>query len=206
MSRSYLGWVQAGRFVTAPNRNDVGTSVASDLSRRRRKNTGRFAVRITWSLARILTFAILFAALSLAEAGDRFSDNGDGTVTDHELGLMWGATDNNGDINWHEAEKWVKFTFPYTLPKTYDNWRLPSLAELQSILVNDKAYKGYETDCGQWVKTIVQIQLSCGWVWTSETDPVAPTARIFNFDNVYHYTVRKAHRRGYRALAVRNIE
>jgi hypothetical protein len=119
---------------------------------------------------------------------------------------MWSKTDNQGDINWIQAEKWVRFTFPDTLSKTYDNWRLPTLAELQSILVENKKSKGYETDCGQWVKTIPQIQLSCGWIWTSETDPIAPTARIFNFDNVYHYTVRKAHKRGYRALPVRNLK
>ena len=88
----------------------------------------------------------------------------------------------------------------------YENWRLPTLAELQSILVGDKNAKGYEPDCGQWVKTIPEIELSCGWVWTSETDSIAPTARIFNFDNVYHYTVRKAHKRGYRALPVRNLK
>jgi hypothetical protein len=139
-------------------------------------------------------------------AADRFIENGDGTVTDQKLGLMWSKTDNQGDINWIQAEKWVKFTFPDTLSKRYDNWRLPTLAELQSILVKDKNAKGYETECGQWVKTIPQIRLSCGWVWTSETDPIAPTARIFNFDNVYHYTVRKAHKRGYRALPVRNLE
>ena len=139
-------------------------------------------------------------------AGERFTDNGDGTVTDHELSRMWAKTDNYGDINWNQAEKWVKFTFPDTLEKKYDNWRLPTLAELQSILLEKKEYRGYETDCGQWVTTIPQIQLSCGWVWTSEVDPVAPTARVFNFNNVYHYTVRKAHKRGYRALPVRNLE
>ena len=139
-------------------------------------------------------------------ASDRFIDNGDGTVTDRKQNLMWSKTDNQGDINWIQAEKWVKFTFPDTLPTRYDNWRLPTLAELQSILLEDKNAKGYEADCGQWVKTIPQIRLSCGWVWTSETDPIAPTARIFNFDNVYHYTVRKAHRRGYRALPVRNLK
>ena len=119
---------------------------------------------------------------------------------------MWSKTDNQGDINWIQAEKWVRFTFPYTLEKKYDNWRLPTLAELQSILAEDKNAKGYEADCGQWVKTIPEIELSCGWVWTSETDPIAPTARIFNFDNVYHYTVRKAHHRAYRALPVRNLK
>lgn len=141
-----------------------------------------------------------------ALAGDRFTDNGDGTITDNKLGLMWSKTDNQGDINWIQADKWVKFTFPDTLEKKYDNWRLPTLAELQSILVENKNTKGYEADCGQWVKTVPEIELSCGWVWTSETDPVAPTARIFNFDNVYHYTVRKAHKRAYRALPVRNLK
>lgn len=157
---------------------------------------------------RILTIVMLWVIFIVVQswAADRFTDNGDGTVTDHERGLMWGKTDNQGNINWIQAEKWVKYTFPYTLEKRYDNWRLPTLAELQSILIEDKKADGYETDCGQWVKTIPQIQLSCGWVWTSETSPTAPTARVFNFANVYHYSVRKAHNRGYRALAVRNIE
>ena len=139
-------------------------------------------------------------------AGERFTDNGDGTITDHELNLMWSKTDNNGNIDWNQAEKWSKYTFPYSLPKRYENWRLPTLKELQSLVKKDKNSKGYETDCGHWVKIIPQIQLSCGWIWTSELDPRAPTARIFNFDNVYHYKVRKAQSRGYRALPVRDLE
>ena len=156
------------------------------------------------------TLAILAAVILIDRApvlaGDRFIDNGDGTVTDREQNLMWSKTDNLGDINWIQADKWVRFTFPDTIPKRYDNWRMPTLAELQSLLIDDKSAKGYETECGQWVKTVPEIRLSCGWVWTSETDPIAPTARIFNFDNVYHYTVRKAHKRGYRALPVRNLK
>ena len=157
-----------------------------------------------------VTLIILAAGILIgwapAMAGDRFTDNGDGTVTDRKFNLMWSKTDNQGDINWIQAEKWVQFTFPDTIPKRYENWRLPTLAELQSLLVEDKKNKGYETECGQWVKMVPEIKLSCGWVWTSETDPIAPTARIFNFDNVYHYTVRKAHKRGYRALPVRNVK
>ena len=153
----------------------------------------------------VIMVGICFSIIP-ALGGERFMDNGDGTVTDNELGIMWAKTDNHGDIDWIQAEKWVKYTFPYTLGKSYENWRLPTLKELQSLLVKDKSYRGYETDCGQWVKTIPQIRLSCGWVWTSETNPSAPTARIYNFDNVYHYTVRKAHKRGYRALAVRDLE
>jgi hypothetical protein len=154
----------------------------------------------------IILVAGILIGVAPAIAADRFIDNGDGTVTDRKLGLMWSKTDNQGDINWIQAEKWVLYTFPDTLSKRYDNWRLPTLAELQSILVENKNAEGYEAECGQWVKTVPEIQLSCGWIWTSETDPVAPTARIFNFDNVYHYTVRKAHKRGYRALPVRDLK
>jgi hypothetical protein len=155
-----------------------------------------------------LTVLVLLIALGLlpAAAGERFTDNGDGTITDHELGLMWSKTDNNGDINWLQAEKWVKYTFPLTLEKNYNNWRLPTLKELESLEVKDTHNNGYETDCGQRVKVIPQIRLTCGWVWTSEEDPRAPTARIFNFDNVYHYTVRKSQNRGYRALPVRELK
>jgi len=139
-----------------------------------------------------------------AIAGDRFTDNGDDTVTDHQLGLMWAKTDNQGDINWKQAGQWVKYTFGDTLAKSYDNWRLPTLAELQSLYVNDKAYKGYETDCGQRVKIVPEIKLSCGWVWTSETSAIQ--ARIFNFNRGYHYTARMVHKKAYRALPVRDLE
>ncbi len=52
-----------------------------------------------------------------AMAGERFTDNGDDTVTDHQLGLMWAKTDNHGDINWKQANQWVKYTFGDTLAK-----------------------------------------------------------------------------------------
>lgn len=151
-------------------------------------------------------FLIIFLAVGATAAGKRFTDNGDGTVTDHELGLMWAQTDNNGNVDWHQAQKWVLFTFPYTIGKQYDNWRMPTIAELESLVDPGGSAPGYETDCGQRVKLAAPIQLTCGWVWTSETDKSAPTARVFNFANVYHYKVRKAHNRGYRALAVRSVK
>ena len=139
-----------------------------------------------------------------AIAGERFTDNGDETVTDHQLGLMWAKTDNQGDINWKQAVQWVKYTFGDTLVKKYDNWRLPTLAELQSLYVHDVAYEGYETDCGQRVKIVPEIKLSCGWVWTSETSAIQ--ARIFNFNRGYHYADRMVHKKAYRALPVRDLE
>ena len=139
-------------------------------------------------------------------AADRFIDNGDGTVTDLQLNLMWAKHDNQGDIDWKQAQRWIKFTFPVTVAKSYENWRLPSLVELQSLVADNTETRGYETDCGQWVHIVPIIRLSCGWLWTSETSPIAPTARIYNFENNYHYTVRKSQSRAYRVLAVRNLD
>ena len=148
----------------------------------------------------------VWLALGLYATGwsqERFTDNGDGTVSDRQLGLMWAKSDNQGDINWHEARQWIRFTFPSTVPDNYDNWRMPTLAELQSLVTKSPTY---ESHCGQEVSIIGMIQLSCGWVWTSQSDKLAPTAWVFNFNNVYSFTVRKAQRRGYRALAVRDLK
>ena len=137
-------------------------------------------------------------------ADDRFTDNGDGTVTDHQLGVMWAKTDNQGNINWKQADLWIKYTFPDTLEKKYDNWRLPTLAELESLYIKEKKIKGYETDCGQRVKIVPVIKLSCGWVWTSETSAIQ--AFIFNFNRGYHYSDRMVHNKAYRALPVRDLK
>lgn len=141
---------------------------------------------------------------SAALAGDRFTDNGDGTVTDLQLGVMWSKTDNQGDINWKQATQWVRYTFGDTLARRYDNWRMPTLAELQSLHVHSRDYQGYETDCGQHVKIVPEIKLSCGWVWTSETSAIQ--AHIFNFNRGYHYTDRMVHKKAYRALPVRDLK
>jgi hypothetical protein len=44
-------------------------------------------------------------------AAPRFTDNGDGTITDNELGLMWAKADNQNDIDWELAEDWAKLNF-----------------------------------------------------------------------------------------------
>ena len=153
-------------------------------------------------------FVILFIFLLIcgqsAMAGDRFSDNGDGTVTDHKLNVMWAKEDNQGNIDRHQAEKWVKYTFPDTLAVPYDNWRLPTIKELSSLYVRDGNYEGYETDCGQQVKIVPEIRLSCGWVWAAETRSI--TALLYNFNRGCHYTDRMVKTRGYRVLPVRSLK
>ena len=158
-------------------------------------------------IATIVAGALIGIAVMIATAAaeDRFTDNGDGTVTDHQLNVMWAQTDNQGDISWKQAERWVRFTFPQTIQVSYDDWRLPTLEELQSLHVKDRTYAGYETDCGQFVRMHPAIRLTCGWVWTADT-PSPVTAAAFNFHRGYRYTDRMAHYRAYRALAVRSID
>jgi len=158
----------------------------------------------TFHLSWLVIVCMLVAGATTLAAEDRFSDNGDGTVTDHLLNVMWSKSDNQGDINWHQAEQWVRFTFPLTLENQYDNWRIPTLEELKSLYINDRKYEGYEADCGQWVKITPEIVLSCGWIWSSDTSAIQ--AFIYNFQRGYHYTDRMVHDRAYRVLPVRDLE
>jgi len=77
-------------------------------------------------------------------AEQRFIDHGNGTVTDRKLGLMWAKTDNQTDIFWNQIQGWLENEFPDTIPQLYDNWRLPTISELQSLYVEDPKYKGYQ--------------------------------------------------------------
>ncbi|MBT4525921.1 MAG: DUF1566 domain-containing protein [Deltaproteobacteria bacterium] len=150
-------------------------------------------------------FFVIFLLLTVTLYGfERFTDNGDGTVTDHKTGLMWAKNDNQGDINWKQGERWVKFTFPYSISTSYNNWRLPTLEELLTLYVRDKSYPGYETDCGQKVRIVPEIRITCGWLWSSEKKSI--TARVYNFNRGYHYTDRMVHKKAYRVLPVRSLK
>ncbi|MBW1820729.1 MAG: DUF1566 domain-containing protein [Deltaproteobacteria bacterium] len=139
-----------------------------------------------------------------AMAADRFTDNGDGTVTDHKLGLMWSKADNQGDINWKHANAWAKYTFGDTISSRYDNWRLPTLEELQSLYVTDSKYNGYMTDCGFMVKIFPKIKLSCILLWTSEKSTGAHVA--FNFAIGNSFAIPAYDVVGCRGLPVRSLK
>lgn len=84
----------------------------------------------------------------------RFTDNGDGTITDELTGLMWIQNNNCftykdwdtalnaiDDIN-NNPENYKGAPCNYT--STYSDWRLPNILELNSIT----NYAYYEADCG----------------------------------------------------------
>lgn len=59
-----------------------------------------------------------------------FTDNGDGTITDHATGLIWMQDDNGEGLLWKEALSYAE-NLEYA---GYSNWRLPDAKELQSIV------------------------------------------------------------------------
>jgi hypothetical protein len=75
-----------------------------------------------------------------AGANLAYQDNGDGTVTDLNTGLMWEKQSDNGDI--HDRDQ--TFTFVNAQSHvaalngatfaSYTDWRLPNIRELQSIV------------------------------------------------------------------------
>ena len=62
-----------------------------------------------------------------------FHDNGDGTITDRATGLIWSEADSGRGMNWQDALAWVQKKNAERF-LGHDDWRLPSVKELQSIV------------------------------------------------------------------------
>jgi hypothetical protein len=88
-----------------------------------------------------------------------FTDNGDGTITDDNTGLMWAAKDDAGGIHdndqtytWANAVA-IHIATLNTVPcfAGHCDWRLPDVRELQSIVSYQVAFPAapaaFNTDC-----------------------------------------------------------
>lgn len=142
----------------------------------------------------------IFCSVLAVQAGGRFVDNNDGTVTDTSTRLMWAKEDNLGNINWHDAAFYCKN--PPLAGYRYSNWRLPTVAELRTLYAKELA--PYPTDCGLRVRNHAPVRLSCAWIWASEHSAIS--AYVFNFNKGYAYSTLMLDQKKFRALAVRNLE
>ena len=99
----------------------------------------------------ILTLFLWMGFAAAGMAGD-YTDNGDGTVTDNDTGLMWmnatmdtnndGVTNSSDEVSWQEALAYCEnATFA-----GYDDWRLPNIKELRSIVDYSMYYPAINTD------------------------------------------------------------
>ncbi|MBI5557799.1 MAG: DUF1566 domain-containing protein [Deltaproteobacteria bacterium] len=119
----------------------------------------------------------------------RFVAKGDGTVLDGKNKLMWAVQDNGGDIAWEEAKSYCeKFR-----AGGYADWRLPTLAELETILdpASEKRFKTFEP-----------ITLSGCCPWTSDTRQNRAKTIFFMMGEMNSFV--KTTTSSMRALPVRN--
>lgn len=61
---------------------------------------------------------------------NKFTDNGNGTITDRATGLMWMKDDNGAGVTWEAALRYAHSSSH----AGYRDWRLPNAKELQSIV------------------------------------------------------------------------
>jgi len=70
-----------------------------------------------------------------------FIDNGDGTITDRTTGLMWGKGSSSKLYQYYMAEKYISGLNNKEYGG-YNDWRIPTLEELCSLLEKKKNGKG----------------------------------------------------------------
>lgn len=107
-------------------------------------------------LIQIVTFIMLtgiFLPLILL-AGERFVNNGDGTVTDSETGLMWSAKDNGVNIDFRAANASAE----KSSLAGYTDWRLPDRKEL--VKIYDPTRKN---DQGFGITDKIKLSECCQW-------------------------------------------
>lgn len=79
------------------------------------------------------TFYVICVRGNPAYGKNDFHDNADGTVTDRATGLRWSKADSGKGLNWPDALVWVQQKNAAKF-LGYDDWRLPSVKELQSLV------------------------------------------------------------------------
>ena len=86
----------------------------------------------------------------------RFIDNGDGTVTDTKLGLMWSkATITEADVTQHQAEDLCR----ELRLADHADWRLPTVDELFALADRSRYNPAIDTEAFP--------DTSSDWYWTS---------------------------------------
>jgi hypothetical protein len=128
-----------------------------------------------------------------------YTDNGDGTITDNNTGLMWEKKSDDGTI--HDKVNFYTWANAFAVHIAglnagggfagYTDWRLPNVKELQSIVnyqnVNPSVSSAFNTGC---VATCTVLTCSCtieSRYWSSSTVANSPTFAwivLFDFGSV----------------------
>ncbi|MBU2936459.1 MULTISPECIES: DUF1566 domain-containing protein [Pacificibacter] len=110
-------------------------------------------------------FGKLVRCVSGDEIGKNvFTANGDGTVTDAATGLMWAAADAGEDMDWQSA---LAYGSAAELAG-YDDWRLPNIRELQSIVDYSGVFPAIDAEVFSWTE-------ANRYYWSSTSAYFSPT-------------------------------
>ena len=111
----------------------------------------------------------------VAPPSPRFTDHGNGTVTDNMTGLMWTKNANliNGSLTWMNAVDYCNAMNSGSGTYGHTDWRLPNLRELQSLIdygrYNPPLPEGHPftnivTMWYYWSSTTVADTTACAWL------------------------------------------
>ncbi|MCP4708196.1 MAG: DUF1566 domain-containing protein, partial [Planctomycetes bacterium] len=93
---------------------------------------------------------------------NKFVDNGDGTVTDHATGLTWTKADSGRTKTWEQALKYAEDL----IYAGYNDWRLPNVKELQSIVDYSRAPDARDKNArGAAIDPVFELTEMESWFW-----------------------------------------
>ena len=90
--------------------------------------------------------------------GNRFVDNGDGTITDSATSLMWQRGGSSGDMPFEKVDAYINGLNRYRFGG-HKGWRLPTLEEAASLLESKEAN-------GRYIASLFDKQQ--WWIWTAD--------------------------------------
>jgi hypothetical protein len=97
---------------------------------------------------------------------NRFSDNGDGTITDKSTALIWQKADSARTLNWKQA---LSYAEGLKLAGR-DDWRLPNVKELQTIVDYGRAPDATDPKKrSAAIDPIFKLTAAESWFWSGTT-------------------------------------
>lgn len=100
----------------------------------------------------------------------RFKDNNDGTITDHQLNVMWKKNDSFQDtkkwLNWLKCPEYIKSINAGKFAG-HDNWRMPGQPEAWSLFELTK--KNFDKYGDEIYLDPIFERGGAGVTWTSDT-------------------------------------
>ena len=94
----------------------------------------------------------------------RFIIYNNGTIRDLNARLMWAASDNQEDINWFQAVRYVK----ELQLGGYSDWRLPKMNELEQLFQTGNNNRQPSLGCSGGYGITNGFHLSCDVLWSAD--------------------------------------